>query len=856
MTTIKDPRNIVFLTNEYDANGRVFRQTQADQTTYQFAYTLDGQGKVTQTDVTDPRSMVRRVTFDTTGYPLSDTRALGRPEQQVTTYERQAGTNFLTATVDALNRRTEFTYDAKANVTQVTRLAGTPNVVTTTFTYDPTFSQVTSVTDPLTHTTTFGYNASGALTSITDPLTHITTITPHATGQAAAIQDPLTHTTQFTYDAGDLVAITDPLGRTTQRFLDGAGRVVAATDPLGRTTRSEYDGLNRLKKVIDPISGQTQFAYDANGNLLTVTDARNNTTTYTYNTMDRLETRRDPLLRTETYQYDNNGNLSQVTDRKSQVTTFTYDGLNRRTQTQFHDTKTITPTYDAGNRVTQLVDTATGAGTITRSYDGRDRLTSETTPKGTASYTYDAASRRATMTVTGQPQVVYTYDNADRLTQLVRGTSTVGVTYYDDNRRSQLTLPNGVTVDYGYDAAAQLTSLTYKLGAATLGTLTYSYDLAGNRQQVGGTWARTNLPAAVATTNYDVANRLTQWGTATLTYDFNGNLTNDGTKTYTWNVRDQLGSMTGASFQYDARGRRHQRVVGNTTRDFVYDGVNLVQEKQGNQVKANDVPGLGLDEIFTRLEGNTARHFLRDALGSTVALTDANGAVQSSYTYAPFGATTSTGQTNTNPFKFTGREDDGTGLYYYRARYYHPTLSRFIAEDPLEFTGGDVNLYAYALNAPTTYVDPLGLYTASFCIKLSGGGFGFGAGGGGCFNFGYDKKEGFSTSLSGTFGGGGFAGVGAAVGATLGVSNAPTVFGLTGGSISLGAGGTVLPGTVGGVGGWVSTNPKIRGGEAFGGVGLKINPTLAPPFAVEGFYNQTVTFVGYGTRRGFVGPGY
>ena len=125
--------------------------------------------------------------------------------------------------------------------------------------------------------------------------------------------------------------------------------------------------------------------------------------------------------------------------------------------------------------------------------------------------------------------------------------------------------------------------------------------------------------------------------------DFNGNLTNDGTKTYTWNARDQLASMTGASFQYDAVGRRQQRVVGNTTRDFVYDGLNPVQEKQGNQVKANVVPGLGLDEVFTRIEGNTTRHLLEDALGSTLALTDANGAVQTSYTFAPFGATTSTG---------------------------------------------------------------------------------------------------------------------------------------------------------------------------------------------------------------------
>jgi RHS repeat-associated protein len=48
-----------------------------------------------------------------------------------------------------------------------------------------------------------------------------------------------------------------------------------------------------------------------------------------------------------------------------------------------------------------------------------------------------------------------------------------------------------------------------------------------------------------------------------------------------------------------------------------------------------------------------------------------------------------------NAFLYTGWENDLTGLYYYRARYYHPTLQRFISEDPIEFAGGDVSLYGY-----------------------------------------------------------------------------------------------------------------------------------------------------------------
>ena len=92
MLTLRDARGITFLTNEYDANGRVSRQTQADATTYQFAYTLDAGDNVTQTDVTGPRGIARRVTFNADGYPLTDTRALGTAVAQTTTFERRDAT--------------------------------------------------------------------------------------------------------------------------------------------------------------------------------------------------------------------------------------------------------------------------------------------------------------------------------------------------------------------------------------------------------------------------------------------------------------------------------------------------------------------------------------------------------------------------------------------------------------------------------------------------------------------------------------------------------------------------------------------------------------------------------------------
>src|SRR5207244_1504775 len=133
MLTITDPRQIVYLTNQYDANNRVKKQTQADNTTFQFSYTLDNSGKVTQTNVTDPRGNLRQVTFNSDGYVLNDARAVGKPEQQTISYVRQPVSNLVLSTTDALNRQTTYTYDALGNVTSITRLAGTPNAVTSRF---------------------------------------------------------------------------------------------------------------------------------------------------------------------------------------------------------------------------------------------------------------------------------------------------------------------------------------------------------------------------------------------------------------------------------------------------------------------------------------------------------------------------------------------------------------------------------------------------------------------------------------------------------------------------------------------------------------------------------------------------
>ncbi len=69
----------------------------------------------------------------------------------------------------------------------------------------------------------------------------------------------------------------------------------------------------------------------------------------------------------------------------------------------------------------------------------------------------------------------------------------------------------------------------------------------------------------------------------------------------------------------------------------------------------------------------------------------------------------------TQPIRFQGQwEDEETGLYYNRHRYYDPDMGRYITQDPIGLQGG-LNGYEYVAS-PTGWVDPLGL--SGDCISF------------------------------------------------------------------------------------------------------------------------------------------
>ncbi|MCC6959006.1 MAG: hypothetical protein IT301_04090 [Dehalococcoidia bacterium] len=101
-------------------------------------------------------------------------------------------------------------------------------------------------------------------------------------------------------------------------------------------------------------------------------------------------------------------------------------------------------------------------------------------------------------------------------------------------------------------------------------------------------------------------------------------------------------------------------------------------------------------------------YYLADGLGSTMAVVDASGTVQDSYTYDVYGTPSKTGSL-ANEFDFAGQQTDGTGLQYLRARYYDPATGTFLSREPLAIYPRCIgNLFSYSAGRVVNGYDPTG----------------------------------------------------------------------------------------------------------------------------------------------------
>jgi RHS repeat-associated protein len=103
-----------------------------------------------------------------------------------------------------------------------------------------------------------------------------------------------------------------------------------------------------------------------------------------------------------------------------------------------------------------------------------------------------------------------------------------------------------------------------------------------------------------------------------------------------------------------------------------------------------------VDQLFARIDSGTTHWTLTDYQGSIQTVIDNNATIRDQVLYDGWGNATQTNSSYGGRYLYVGREfDSATGLLYERQRYYDPTTSRWMTQDPLGFASGDVNPYAY-----------------------------------------------------------------------------------------------------------------------------------------------------------------
>jgi RHS repeat-associated protein len=265
------------------------------------------------------------------------------------------------------------------------------------------------------------------------------------------------------------------------------------------------------------------------------------------------------------------------------------------------------------------------------------------------------------------------------------------------------------TETFGYDFVDRLTSVS---GAYTE---SYAYNQIGNiTSKNGASYTYGTKPHAV-----------TAVGSTSYTYDANGNMITRGAGTITWDVENRPKAISdNNTYVYDGDGKRGKKTEGGQT--ILY--INKLYEKNITTSENTTYYFIGGNLVAMR-KGTTLQYMHQDHLTGTAVMSDNTGTqVGTTMKYYPFGATRS-GSVPTD-VKFTGQRLDGTGLYYFNARYYDPVIGRFISADtivPGAFSSQSLNRYSYVLNNPLKYNDPGGHDPGS--STGAGGGWGINAGG-------------------------------------------------------------------------------------------------------------------------------
>ena len=566
---------------------------------------------------------------------------------------------------------------------------------------------------------------------------------------------------------GRLTGWSDLQNNSYTSGYDASGNLNLQSDGIDTSghppTLYAYDQLGRIASVTYNYDGTTeQWQYDQSGNVSSYKNRANNTQTFGYDMRNRptgwswsdasvtppsaisfdaagrcTQMNNSFCVLNMTYD-DSNALLTEqecISGHTSYATvgyTLDADGLGS-TITYPHGDIAYTPT-DFMGRV-QNLEFAYGSnpsgfyGMANYGYTN-NQLTSRTTGYNvTSSFGYQSNGRvefvdhhNNSTTISHQ---TYGYNPNGQLSFYLRTGDSTTNTFNDGSGDSYFYQADGQPYFMFYDAqnVNKTTNFGGDVPASNPPTSPHrgdsiSYDGAGNRTYY-------NINGAATSPTFDGEDRQNAIGYA----DGNGNTTSASyggiNYTYTYNAYNQLISASGggnsATFTYDPKGRLVQRTINGTTSNLYYAGDELVEEDNASFQKLRFyLYGAGGERAF-RID-STVYLYLYDARGWLTHVANINSNSIEQYQYDAFGTP--------EIYNGTGKVYDGQtsaiaggnrflwnqgyewypeiGLYRCGARFYSPTLGRFMQPDPIGQAGG-LNIYAYCHNDAINGSDPDGL---------------------------------------------------------------------------------------------------------------------------------------------------
>jgi RHS repeat-associated protein len=675
----------------------------------------------------DPEYLFRTATSAITTTPsgLKHTESISRSYQDA---NGDSIPDLITYLVSKDNRSWEATENTLAGVTTTTSPCG--RVMTTN--YDPVTLLTRQISVPGTLPTTFEYDARGRMTRSTRG-NRTTTIAYDANGSVDYVVTPDNQKLDYSFDAmGNLRSLERPDGSVVQYDYDQNGSMTVLTGPSSVADTFGYTANKQRSTWTTPLSGSYRYTYDKEKKLKAVAYPSGKVV-YISHVNGQVASVSSPESTTH-FVYGCGSNLGSLTSGEEKVS-FTYDGSQVTSDTRSGTLdETIRYTYNSDFALSAL--TYSGAN-LALGYDDDGLLTTSGNfaisrnvqnglPEGVnglglaqaRAFSGNGELDGATTSISGVQTYAWSVPARDNAGRILRRLETI----------------DGSTIawEYTYNTVGRLVEVL-KDG---LPVERYAYDLNGNRL------SETNTLRGIAgkSYGYSLEDHVLSAGADSYQFDVDGFLQiktgGGGTTRYSYTTRGELATVwlaSGDTLTYvnDPAGRRiAKKVNGAITEKYLWkDQTTLLALYDGNDNLLQRYTYADARVPISMTTSGATYYLLTDQVGSLRAVADTSGVIVKRIDYDSFGNIIADSNPGFEvPFGFAGGlHDRDTGLVRFGFRDYSPELGRFTAKDPIDFAGGDTNLYAYTMNDPVNLVDPSGLlvfpwhFGLTFAVAFSSG---------------------------------------------------------------------------------------------------------------------------------------